>query len=32
LIVSETEIEQSVQLLERACMGLAAHQQKAAAQ
>jgi len=32
LIVSEAEIEQSVQLLERACMGLAAHQQKAAAQ
>ena len=32
LIVSEAEIEQSVQLLERACIGLAAHQQKATAQ
>src|SRR3984885_11984840 len=32
LIVSEAEIEQAVQLLERACIGLAAHQQKAAAQ
>ena len=32
LIVSEAEIEQSVQSLERACTALAAHQQKAAAQ
>jgi acetylornithine/N-succinyldiaminopimelate aminotransferase len=32
LIVSEAEIEQSVQYLERACTVLAAHQQKAAAQ
>jgi acetylornithine/N-succinyldiaminopimelate aminotransferase len=31
LIVSEAEIEQSVQLLEHACTALAAHQQKAAA-
>jgi len=31
LIVSEVEIEQSVQLLERACTALAAHQQKATA-
>jgi acetylornithine/N-succinyldiaminopimelate aminotransferase len=32
LIVSEAEIEQSVQLLERACAALAARQEKAAAQ
>src|SRR5277367_959270 len=32
LIVSESEIEQSVQLLERACTALAARQEKAAAQ
>jgi acetylornithine/N-succinyldiaminopimelate aminotransferase len=32
LIVSETEIDQSVQSLERACTALAAHREKAAAQ